>query len=748
MNQVSGLRPPPSILDPGVTRVFALLAVLSGLVVGLAVGLHLPQNLLIGAVLSPFLLMLIYARPHWAVLVYVVLVYADLLSILVKYHDFPPLARFAGAIMLSAVLGYRLIYQRERLKMDVVTRWLIAYGVVVALGLVYARDTSLVATNLVEFIRNFLTYLIIVNALTTAGRLKATLGAVLAMGTLLALLSIYQSVTGHIDTDFGGLAQYRVSEITGSTDAARPGGTLGDANYYGQSLLILVPIGLYFAFEARHALARLGGLFATLALVGGVVFTYSRGDAVALGGIVVAAVVYKRPNPAYLVGAAFLLMLALPLLPANYLARLGTIVGAATGSRQAILTEDSLRGRAGAVQAAAGMFADHPILGVGRENYPLYQLQYLEGTGIAKYAKAIPPHDLYLEIATEHGLVGLVVVGGLLAAAWGALREARRRFLDLQRTRDAALAAWLGIGMIGYLLSSLFLHGAFLYMLWLQLALIVALRQIARVAGPLPAQQAQPVQALAPEVPAVVDVPARAYLLPVALGKEGTMLTMWKLLPFFREKQEQMQTQVQIPTPAPAAYAALDEHATEMPETVAGDEVLPVELFRRHWETNGGEAVFGHAIGPALHEVDTEGESLDVQYYRYARLEHRSKEDGTPGEITVGKLGLEVPIEGRPVSALPPGLQGRILHLREGHRGPGVPAAFYEVWRLGGGLPVFGNPITSVVAGTSEEGQPFYLQYFERACFEYHPEQAGTSYAVQLAPLGAQVYSRRYGGER
>src|SRR4028118_388757 len=152
--QVRTLRPPPAILDPGVTRVFALVAMLVGLLVGFASGLGVPQNLLIALSLSPFLLMFIYARPHWAVTVYVVLVYADLLSIMVKYHDFPPLARFAGAIMLSAVLGYRVVYRREGLKKDEVTPWLVAYGAVVALGLLYARDPNLVMPNLVEFARN------------------------------------------------------------------------------------------------------------------------------------------------------------------------------------------------------------------------------------------------------------------------------------------------------------------------------------------------------------------------------------------------------------------------------------------------------------------------------------------------------------------------------------------------------------------------------------------------------------------
>ena len=44
----------------------------------------------------------------------------------------------------------------------------------------------------------------------------------------------------------------------------------------------------------------------------------------------------------------------------------------------------------------------------------------------------------------------------------------------------------MAIGLIGYLVSSLFLHGAYLYLLWLQVASIIALRQLARSATPAP----------------------------------------------------------------------------------------------------------------------------------------------------------------------------------------------------------------------------------------------------------------------
>lgn len=480
--------PLPSNVWPLPQRIgFAALALAGGGTLGLALGLGTPLTYLIAGLIGPFLLLLVLIRPYWAGALYVVLVYGDILSILTRYNGLPALARFVGIALLSTVAGYRLIIQRRPLVRDELTLWLIAYGLMVAAGIWYAQDPNLVQTNVIEFIRNFLTYLIIINTITNPTRLRQVLWGLLALGTALALLTVYQSATGQTTDDTGGFSLWRVSEITDGNDAPRPGGNFGDANYYGQFLLIVLPLSLYWMTAGRSRVARLAGLGSAAALTLAIIYTYSRGDALALIAVFAAAAIYKRINPLYLLVGALGLLLALPLLPAGYLDRLTTILDTASGNQQAIYNEASLRGRAGATQAAIAMFLDHPFVGVGRENYPLHELDYLAGSSLAYKSTGIPPHDLYLEIAAEHGLMGLLVVGGALLAVGRALREARSRFRAVGDMAQADLVGWLGISLFGYLVSSLFLHGAYLYQLWLQVALIIALRQIARTAAAVPA---------------------------------------------------------------------------------------------------------------------------------------------------------------------------------------------------------------------------------------------------------------------
>ena len=283
-----------------------LAALVTGAALGLAIGAGLSTTLLVLALLTPFGLMLVLARPHWAAVLYLVLIYTDLLGILVRYHDFPALARYAGLALVSAVLGYRLFVQKERPASDKLTGWLLAYGAMVALGVLYARQPDLVAGNVVEFVRSFLTYLIVINTITTMRRMSLALYAVMGAGVFLALITVFQAVTGQYGQDFGGLAQYRVSDIAGTTEGARPGGTIGDANYYGQLLLIVIPVALYLLFDGRKNSVRLIGLASAGVLTLAVILTYSRGDALALAAIALAVVIFKRPHPLVLAGACSL----------------------------------------------------------------------------------------------------------------------------------------------------------------------------------------------------------------------------------------------------------------------------------------------------------------------------------------------------------------------------------------------------------------------------------------------------------
>jgi len=65
---------------------------------------------------------------------------------------------------------------------------------------------------------------------------------------------------------------------------------------------------------------------------------------------------------------------------------------------------------------------------------------------------------------------------------------------------------------------------------------------------------------------------------------------------------------------------------------------------------------------------------------------------------------------------------------------------FRAFWEHNGGLPVFGFPLTEELREpNADTGEVYTVLFTERQRFEYHPENAGTSYEVLLGRLGAEL---------
>ena len=76
--------------------------------------------------------------------------------------------------------------------------------------------------------------------------------------------------------------------------------------------------------------------------------------------------------------------------------------------------------------------------------------------------------------------------------------------------------------------------------------------------------------------------------------------------------------------------------------------------------------------------------------------------------------------------------------------GKTVTGLFLDYWEQNGGLAQQGFPISDLMAETSDlDGKTYTVQYFERAVFEYHPENEAP-YDVLLSQLGTFQYRQKY----
>ena len=99
---------------------------------------------------------------------------------------------------------------------------------------------------------------------------------------------------------------------------------------------------------------------------------------------------------------------------------------------------------------------------------------------------------------------------------------------------------------------------------------------------------------------------------------------------------------------------------------------------------------------------------------------------------------VEIEVDQPPTQRTPQSADSAMRYFSE--TGHNVPAIFANYWDANGGLTRFGYPLTEAFEEVSEtDGGRYVTQYFERARFERHPDDAGTASEVQLGLLGAEL---------
>ena len=166
-------------------------------------------------------------------------------------------------------------------------------------------------------------------------------------------------------------------------------------------------------------------------------------------------------------------------------------------------------------------------------------------------------------------------------------------------------------------------------------------------------------------------------------------------------------------------------------------------LFWQYWQQHGGLAQQGYPISEELSEKsDLNGQSYTVQYFERAVFEQHP-ENKPPYNVLLAQLGTFRYQAKYPQGA--PGQQASQVNPRRfPETGHTVGGTFRTYWEGHGGLAQQGYPISDEFTEVSDlNGKPYTVQYFERAVFEKHPENA-PPYDVLLAQLGTFRHQARY----
>ena len=286
--------------------------------------------------------------------------------------------------------------------------------------------------------------------------------AVLAGLTLMRYVGIGGNWFGFVTDNPPNAEQQALSGRAGfqiQGDTSRATGPLADANFWAQSLVLALPLAFWSIRRGPTALGRWLAVGAALLIATGIALTQSRGGAIA--AIIAVAVWLWFQGGRY--------RLAIIVLPLVILLSV-----ALTGSTQRFeqlkdisdpAQSTEFKGRLSENIAAFQMWRDHPVLGVGANEFPSNYRRYAAQIGLDARSER-NAHNSYLQAAAETGTLGFLAFVAMVASGvWCGLR-ARSRLLAQRQIVTAGICDALLAGLAGYLAAAVLLHQAFPEYLW------------------------------------------------------------------------------------------------------------------------------------------------------------------------------------------------------------------------------------------------------------------------------------------
>jgi O-antigen ligase len=254
--------------------------------------------------------------------------------------------------------------------------------------------------------------------------------------------------------------------IQGTTDLVRGRLPLGHPNHVAAVMNMLLPIALVYGFLGRGWMWRLLHLGCAFFMLCGVLFALSRGALLNMAVVIVVTLAYvfltrenRRWYTPFLMAGALMVSLVVPLI-------LFQTYDFSRFWSRGYYEDASVERRAESMSTALAVWMDYPIRGASPNAvYPRLELHGSDwepdfGDSISPvvYYRGLPtaetPHNLFLIVPAEFGLVGAVIFFGMFAyMAWVLLRARRLPGIDrMDRQLIAAFVFSLG----GLLLSGMF----------------------------------------------------------------------------------------------------------------------------------------------------------------------------------------------------------------------------------------------------------------------------------------------------
>jgi probable O-glycosylation ligase (exosortase A-associated) len=391
-------------------------------------------------------------------------IYLYFLYNFLRPYDFIPALiplRLTLVIELVTLISWvtRGMITQFRLKWNNFNWLLMGFVGVIAITTVTAMNNR-AAYNVFESIAVvFVMYLLATNIVDTNARLRKIIWVLLWVHFYFAMRGVYNYAVLH--TIVGGV---QTSGQVGS-------GFLGDENDFALTLNVMIPVAFFMAEYSRTRIKKALCLLFLVSYVFGVVVSFSRGGWVGMVAVLAFCLFNSRRRLVSLCYAAVLGLILLAVSPSSYWQEMGTITD---------VNEATAVSRLRYWQAAVGMFADHPLVGVGAGNGGYRMPEYIVGLDNPGREWGRTFHGTLPQVLGELGTAGTVLYLMMLFWAGSSLLAVRRSRVDPEGDGFTRLITTSLIGaLVGYFACATFLSTLYYPHLWMLYTLVVIARYCA-----------------------------------------------------------------------------------------------------------------------------------------------------------------------------------------------------------------------------------------------------------------------------
>ncbi len=242
---------------------------------------------------------------------------------------------------------------------------------------------------------------------------------------------------------------------------------IADNNDFAMALNMVLPFFIYLGASETSKLKRYLAYVLFLLTAIAIIFTYSRGGFLGLCAVVIVLVLKSKRKLLGFTILAFVTVFFLTFIPADYKARIETIK-----NHQA---DESAMNRIRSWEAAWNMAKDRPFtgIGIGKDIFVLVFPFYHWGTPFVA-------HNSFLQLLAEAGFLALFIFLLLLFFTFRKLRGIRKIISKAnENSWIYNYSHMLEVGLIGYIVSGMFLSRADFDLLYQFIGMAVALYTIA-----------------------------------------------------------------------------------------------------------------------------------------------------------------------------------------------------------------------------------------------------------------------------